>query len=38
MTRMKGTIFALALMRAAWAAFAHPAGMTPDQGLTFGIV
>jgi di/tricarboxylate transporter len=38
MIRLKETILAIALALAAWTVITLPAGMTPDQGLTFGIV
>ena len=38
MTRVRETIFALALLLAGWSAFAHPAGMSTDQVLTFGVM
>jgi di/tricarboxylate transporter len=38
MIRLKEAIFAIAIVLAAWASIVHPAGMTPDQGITFGIV
>jgi di/tricarboxylate transporter len=38
MFRLKETILVVAIGLAAWASIIHPAGMTPDQGLTFGIV
>ncbi|MCG3266632.1 SLC13 family permease [Yoonia sp. I 8.24] len=38
MIRLKETVFAVALVLAVWASIMHPAGMTTDQGMTFGIV
>ncbi|WP_108482711.1 SLC13 family permease [Oceaniglobus ichthyenteri] len=38
MIRMKESIFAVAVMLAIWSAIALPAGMTPAQGLTFGVM
>ncbi|MCI2394123.1 SLC13 family permease [Aliiroseovarius sediminis] len=38
MTRAKELIFALALLLAAWSAFAQPAGMSTEQALTFGVM
>jgi di/tricarboxylate transporter len=35
---LKEIVFALAIMLAAWSALTLPAGMTQDQGLTFGIL
>lgn len=38
MTRAKDLIFVLAIMLAAWTAFAQPLGMSTQQALTFGIM
>ena len=38
MTRSKDYIFVLAILLAAWAAFAQPLGMSPQQAQTFGVM